>query len=324
MAPRVRSLLAAMLLSVPLVACASPSVRPSGDETAMPSLNGDHFIAHDGQRIPLRSWMPTGQEPAAVVIALHGFNDYSNFFAGPGKFLAGRAIAAYAFDQRGFGATPAAGIWPGIPSLIKDLETLIALLRARHPDTPLYLFGESMGGAVVMVTIKKARDLGTRLGVDGVILSAPAVWGRETMPWYQSAALWLSAHIIPNAKLTGQGLKIMASDNMEMLLALGRDPLVIKKTRVDAVYGLTNLMDAALQAARQLDLPSLILYGQRDEIIPRAPTELMLSRLPETGKAAREVIFYANGYHMLTRDLQRQTVWADIAKWIEARAPVKE
>ncbi|NQU58885.1 MAG: alpha/beta hydrolase [Rhodospirillales bacterium] len=316
MAPRGQLALATVLLSFVLGACASPAIHPSGHESTMPSMNTDHFIAHDGINIPLRAWLPADQNPAAVMIAVHGFNDYSNFFTEPGTFLAERGLATYAYDQRGFGATPAAGIWPGVPTLIKDLVTVIDLVRDRHPDIPLFLFGESMGGAVVMVAIKEARKSGKSLAVDGVILSAPAVWGRETMPWYQTAALWFSAHTMPKAKLTGQGLKIMASDNIEMLRALGRDPLVIKKTRVDTVYGLTNLMDVALLAAREFDLPSLILYGEKDEIIPRKPIDLMLSRLPEAGKADRKVIFYANGYHMLTRDLQGQTVWRDIAGWI--------
>ena len=320
MVPRALLVVTTLLFVTVLGGCASPDIQQPRNETAMPSLNSDHFIAHDGLAIPLRKWMSEDQKPAAVVIAVHGFNDYSNFFDGPGNFLADRGVTTYAFDQRGFGATPAAGIWPGIAALTQDLETIIALVLARHPDTPLYLFGESMGGAVVMVALKKARDLNQTLGIEGVILSAPAVWGREAMPWYQSTALWLSSHIMPRAKLTGQGLKIMASDNIEMLRALGRDPLIIKKTRVDAVYGLTNLMDAALKAAYQIDLPLLILYGEKDEIIPRKPTELMLSRLPETGKIDRQVIFYANGYHMLTRDLQGEAVWRDIDKWISARA----
>jgi acylglycerol lipase len=319
MTPRALLVVATLMFVMLLVACTSPVIQQPRNETAMPSLNSDHFIAHDGLAIPLRKWMPEDQKAAAVLIAIHGFNDYSNFFDGPGNFLADRAVATYAFDQRGFGATPKAGIWPGVAALTQDLETIIALVRVRHPETPLYLFGESMGGAVVMVALKKARDLSQVLSVDGVILSAPAVWGRETMPWYQTTALWLSSHIMPKAKLTGQGLKIMASDNIEMLRALGRDPLIIKKTRVDAVYGLTNLMDAALQAAHKIELPMLILYGEKDEIIPREPTELMLSRLPETGKADRQVIFYANGYHMLTRDLQGETVWHDIDKWISSR-----
>jgi len=319
-AKRARPILALLVVLMMLGACSSPTIHPAGPEAVTPALNGDHFVAHDGARIPVRAWLPAAGKPAAIIIALHGFNDYSNFFADPGRFLSERAIGTYAFDQRGFGAAPAPGLWPGIAALIKDLQTVTSLVKTRHPGTPVYLLGESMGGAVVMVTARHARNLGARLGVNGVILSAPAVWGRQTMPWYQNVALWLSAHTFPGVALTGEGLDIVASDNIEMLRALGRDPLVIKETRIDAMYGLTNLMDAALEAARDLDLPALVLYGEKDEIIPRQPTEEMLSRLPEKGKADRTVIFYENGYHMLIRDLQAKTVWRDIARWIKARS----
>lgn len=154
------------------------------------------------------------------------------------------------------------------------------------------------------------------LNVNGVILSAPAVWGRATMPWYQTTALWISAHTVPGITLTGQGLKIIPSDNTEMLRALGRDPLVIKETRIDTLYGLTGLMDAALAASPMLDLPSLILYGEHDEIIPREPTDRMLATLPRGDKGQHKVVFYKNGYHMLLRDLQAEKVWSDIAEWI--------
>lgn len=298
-----------------LGACSTPVVQPTGEATVTPELNDTHFIAHDGARLPLRRWTLEGVKPRAVVIALHGFNDYSNFFADPGAFLAAQGIMTYAFDQRGFGAAPSPGFWPGIAALRKDLETIVTLVRSRHSDTPLYLLGASMGGAVVLVTARQSPTL----NVDGVILSAPAVWGRETMPWYQTTMLWISAHTMPGARLTGRGLDIMASDNIDMLRALGRDPLVIKKTRIDSVYGLTNLMDAALDAARDLDLPTLILYGEKDEIIPRKPTDLMLSRLPEAASSKRKTIFYGDGYHMLLRDLQADTVWRDITQWIASR-----
>ena len=49
----------------------------------------------------------------AVILALHGFNDYSNAFEGPGEVWAGHGIATYAYDQRGFGAAPERGLWPG-------------------------------------------------------------------------------------------------------------------------------------------------------------------------------------------------------------------
>lgn len=309
-----------------LSGCATPTVQAPGEATVTPALKDGYLIAHDGARLPMRSWMPKNETPAAVIIAVHGFNDYSNFINDAGDYLAGRSIATYAFDQRGFGASPAPGIWPGIDALTRDLQTVLALVRTRHPGVPAYLLGESMGGAVVMVTAKHARGAGQPLGVDGVILSAPAVWGRKTMPWYQRMALWVSSHTVPTLKLTGRGLKIMASDNIDMLLALGRDPLVIKETRIDAMYGLTNLMDAALNAASELDIPALILYGEKDEVIPRKPTEEMLARMPAAAKSQRTVIFYGQGYHMLMRDLQAKAVWKDIAGWVlfrqqSAKAP---
>ncbi|MBL6933371.1 MAG: alpha/beta hydrolase [Rhodospirillales bacterium] len=319
MATATRLSLTILLISTLMGACATPRIQPSGNETVTPMLHDDHFIAEDTSRLPVRVWKPEATRPKAVLIALHGFNDYSNFFSETGDFLARRDVVTYAYDQRGFGEAPEPGLWHGIPAMSKDLRTFTALIRNRHPDTPLYLFGESMGGAVIMVTVSEARTHGLALDVDGVILSAPAVWGRKTMPWYQTLALWISAHTFPGVKLTGKGLKIMASDNIEMLRALGRDPLIIKATRIDAMYGLTNLMDSALNSATNLELPLLMLYGKKDEVIPKEPTNLMLSRLPDAAKSARRVIFYDNGYHMLTRDLQAETVWRDIAQWITTR-----
>jgi acylglycerol lipase len=308
-------ILAAMFLGT----CAAPNFQQVTKSLNDPVLNDNYFIAHDGAHLPLRTWMSDDPTPQAIVIAVHGFNDYSNFFNAPGKFLAKNNITTYAFDQRGFGAAPKPGMWPGVSALTRDLMSLIALVRARHPKVPLYLLGESMGGGVVMVTLKRAHEQAQEMGLSGVILSAPAVWGRQFMPWYQTTALWISTHTFPKATLTGQGLKIMASDNIEMLRALGSDPLVIKKTRVDAIYGLTNLMDQAFEAASELKGPLLVLYGERDEVIPRKPIMEMLSKLPEKAKESLKVILYDKGYHMLMRDLQAETVWRDIKHWIEVR-----
>ena len=60
----------------------------------------------------------------------------------------------------------------------------------------------------------------------------------------------------------------------------------------------------------------MTLYGDRDEVIPAAPTLKMLGELPEDPVPAVKA-FYANGYHMLLRDLQAKTVLQDIAAWIK-------
>ncbi len=310
---RRRSRIAALALIAALAGGCAPGVVAPGPAVTAPALRADRLVAADGTGLALRSWLPAEGAPRAVVVAVHGINDYGNFIALAAAYLAHRRIATYAYDQRGFGETPARGMWPGIKALVDDLRAMTARLRARHPETPLYLLGASMGGSVIMVAMTGAAAP----AVDGLILSGPAVWGRATMPFYQRWALAVAAHTVPWLTVTGRGLNILASDNIEMLRNLGRDPLVIKETRIDTIHGLVNLMDAAFDAAPRLQAPALILYGENDEVIPKEPTEQMIARLPAGGRGDQRVALYEKGYHMLLRDLQAETVWRDIVGWIE-------
>ncbi|MCE3257714.1 MAG: alpha/beta hydrolase [Nitrobacter vulgaris] len=78
-------------------------------------------------------------------------------------------------------------------------------------------------------------------------------------------------------------------------------------------------MDRALDASDRLTAPVLIVYGTRDEIIPSEPIEKMLSRLPKDGEKQRTIIRYIGAYHMLLRDLDAETYWRDIERWIDVR-----
>jgi len=299
------------LLTGLLSGCAAQFNLP-GPPVAAASLEPDQWRAADGVVLPMRSWLPVGK-PSAVVLALHGMNDYSNAFDDPGKALAARGIAVYAYDQRGFGKGPHPGYWSSGQAMADDLGQAAELVAARHPGVPLFLLGESMGGAAVMVTTAYRPPP----QVAGIILSAPAVWGRDTMNVFQRAALWLAFQLVPGWELTGRGLDIHPSDNIEMLRKLSQDPLVIKSTRTDAIKGLVDLMDAAMAAAPLVRLPALVLVGEKDEIIPADPTWRTIATLPAIG-ATQRVALYSKGYHMLLRDLQANTVIDDIAAWVAA------
>lgn len=258
-----------------------------------------------------RAWTPD-EPPQAVILALHGFNDYSAAFEGFASHAAEHGIAVHAYDQRGFGTNPDAGHWPGTGVLIADLGRARAKLRASYPDAPLYLLGESMGAAVIMAAAAEAP-----LEADGVILVAPAVWGGDQLNPLYRATLWLASKIAPGWTFTGERVDVLPSDNLDMLRAMARDPNVIKATRVDAIAGLVELMDRAVEGADALAGPLLVLIGARDEIVPPEAQVALLQRLD--AEPCREVV-YPEGYHMLLRDLQREVVWADILAWIDGEA----
>ncbi len=302
----------ALCLMLLLSSC-SPRVYQSGSITQQAQLIDDRFITKNGFVLSVKKWLPK-KNIQAVIIALHGFNDYSKFFQMPAEFLSQHGIASYAYDQRGFGQSYARGYWHGVDTLTSDLITFINLVKRRHRDIPVYILGHSMGGAVVIATMtRKDAPL-----VDGLILAAPAVWGRATMPWYQTALLEVLSHTMPWLTLTGKGFEIIPSDNIEMLRAQGRDPLVIKATRVDAIYGLANLMDIALQNARYLEkYRTLFLYGEKDQVIPENAVNRFLQDLNKNSMGDRTLVFFPDGYHMLLRDLHAETAWHQIWAWIK-------
>jgi alpha-beta hydrolase superfamily lysophospholipase len=308
-----------------LVAACEPTIRAGGPIVRAPelALSAEHetrLIASDGKTLPMRHWMSRNNDgPAdAILIALHGFNEYSNVFADPAAWWADQRIEVYAYDQRGFGKSEPRGLWPGNPTLVRDLKDVVRAIGDRHPGVPLFLLGTSMGGAVIMSALDErypeGRDLARR--VSGIILSAPAVWGRSEMHPFFQLALWLSAHTIPAGNVTGRGLGVQASDNVEMLKALGRDPLIIKQTRIDAVFGVVGMMDAGLAGAAGLRAETLLLYGENDQIVPPHAIDNVLQRL----EAPYRYVRYPGGWHMLLHDLQAKTVWQDIAAWIKNRS----
>jgi len=335
--PRPRTLFAVLLAFVPWLAACAPTLAPPGPGAAQPALreaapNGiapepvDEetgsalltFRTADGYELLLRRWAPAG-EPEAVVLALHGFNDHSTFLADAAGRWAGQGIATYAYDQRGFGTSPNRGLWAGSAVLAQDAAVMLGLLAERHPDSPLYLLGESMGGALALVTLTRHPEA----EVAGAVLAAPAVWARDTMPFYQRWALFLASYTVPWLPLSGRNLDIQASDNIEALIALGQDPLVIKETRVDAIHGLTDLMDEALTAAPRFERPALFLYGAKDELIPEDPMLRLWQRLPPAAAAQQRRVLYKNGWHLLFKDLAAEVVIADVAHWIaEPAAPL--
>lgn len=307
-----RALWLSLFAGVLITACA-PLTAPRGSENDNPTLLGDAFLTRDGLRLPVRRW--NAAKTQAVIVGLHGMSDYSNAFDMPAIFWAQNGVTTLAYDQRGFGRAPNPGLWPGGEALRTDLSDFVAAARKEFPSVPIFVIGESMGGAVVLSALASTAPP----RVDGAILVAPAVWSRDDMPLSYRIALWTGAHMFPSMKLSGKGLNIWPSDNIPMLRKLAHDPLFQHSTRADAVYGLVNLMDQGRQATRALENapPMLWIYGKNDQVIPPASTEAALKVLDAP---VADVRCYPHGYHMLLRDLEGPAVWRDVLVWIESQS----
>lgn len=276
-----------------------------------PRIEAGDFVSFDGARLPLQVWPALGGEPWAVIVALHGMNDYAEAFTLAGPAWAEAGVTTYAYDQRGFGRGPGRGVWGGEGLMVDDLRTLCALVRARHPRAVLAVVGESMGGAVAINAF--ASD--TPPDADRLALLSPAVWGWRDQSIPENLALWIGAHVAPGRALEPPGFltrKIRATDNIEILRRMSRDRNLIFSTRIDALYGLVELMQHAQDRIGRVRVPLLYQYGAHDQIIPPGAAYHAVARLGPNARTA----WYKDGYHILNRDLGRERPLSDILAFV--------
>jgi alpha-beta hydrolase superfamily lysophospholipase len=304
---------AVLFAAFALAACTPMLLQKPGSPPtsfAGPHLEQDAVVSFDGTRLGLMRWEASGA-PWAVIVGVHGMNDYSNAFHLAGPWWAQEGVTTLAYDQRGFGRSPGRGIWAGDELMAEDLRTVTALARQAYPQAIIVVAGESMGGAVAAEAFASDRPP----AADRLVLLSPAVWGWREQPLPYRTLLWFAANFTagkvynPPSWLTR---KIKPTDNFAELVAMSRDPLMIWGARSDTLYGLVGMMGRAQDAMAGIRAPTLYLYGAHDDIIPKRAAFAAARKL----KASDQTGYYSHGYHLMMRDHQGPVVWRDILAFI--------
>ena len=153
---------------------------------------------------------------------------------------------------------------------------------------------------------------GDGMAGDGLVLAAPAIWGGDRLNPLHRLVSWTAASLFPEERFSGRGVvRIQASDNIEALRALGRDPLYLSPPSAREIFGLVRVTDRAYTAAPRVDRPALLLLGEKDQIVPNRTVREVF----ETLRGPSRAIIYPEGWHLLFRDLQAARVWKDVADW---------
>ncbi len=121
-------------------------------------------------KVPHRSWIPINK-PREVLLCVHGLGFSSDSFDEFGRVMAANGFAVYAVDVRGFGAwlNKREGNTVDFEACLTDIESALKNIRKAYPGTPVFLVGESMGGAIAMRAASRYPAL-----VDGLISSVPS------------------------------------------------------------------------------------------------------------------------------------------------------
>lgn len=269
-------------------------------------MQSAHLELPGGKCLPLAAWRAQGR-PAAVVLALHSYGDFRLAFEEVGPWLAARGVTVQAIDQRGFGDTPECGRWPGWRRLVDEVaEALVAM----HPRdaTPVFLLGESLGGGVALA----ATRLPGMFRPAGIVLAEPAVRNGVRLRLVWDLVFGGLAFVRPGfRRALVRGRHPLLTETARRRLT--GDPRIVRHIQADAYKGLLAIGDRASAAARRLTVPTLLVYGRADGIIPHRLFERAEQDLAPVVTAIR----YPDAPHLVLQARGWEKVMDDVLAWMQ-------
>ncbi|HEY1614052.1 MAG TPA: alpha/beta fold hydrolase [Rhizomicrobium sp.] len=266
------------------------------------------FAASDHAKLPYRLWLPP--HPKAILLLLHGAFDYSGAFDEIGPKIAAQGMAAFAYDQRGFGATNSRRHWCGRKRLVEDVGDAVAYLRARFGALPVFIVGESMGAAVAVHAAATNEDL----DVAGIVLAAPGAVAGSIRRLLASLFVGVLNFFAPRSEITVE--RLSASELVPAAaIRLLFDPLVLRAVRPNMAFGLLELATTAVDEARNVTLPTLTMVGSREKFL----NVNCIAQLHRLLAGEKSWCNFEGGPHLLLHWVRRDEVLDKVFSWLDAR-----
>ena len=249
---------------------------PDKSRTALEAAYAGDYRFVEGVRLRLRD---TGPRNAPAVILLHGFGSSLDTWEPWAKALSGR-YRVVRFDLPGFGLT---GADPsGDYSDAREMRILAALMDALHIDRAA-LIGNSLGGRIAWNFAGLHPDRVSRLVLvspDGFASPGFAYDKPPEVPMIMRALPYIAPRGMLKANLATAYARPEALSEptltryRDMLLAPG-----VRRAMLDRMQQ-TILRDPA-QTLPRIKAPTLLLWGERDGMIPISNAADYLRYLPQ-------------------------------------------
>jgi alpha-beta hydrolase superfamily lysophospholipase len=249
----------------------------------------------------------------AAIAMVHGLGEHAGRYAALHDALVGAGFAIGAADLRGFGRSPGGrGHIDRWDDYRHDTAAIVALAGSLAPGRPLFLFGHSMGGLIVL-----DYALERPAGLAGVVASGPAlVPAGVRRPMLEMASRLLSV-LAPRRTielgLDPSGLSTDASVVADYLA----DPLVHGRVSMRWGAEILRRMAVTRERAPAFGLPLLLMHGALDPINALEGSRAFHAAC---GHPDRILKCYARSRHEVHHDVDRAAFQRDLLRWLRERS----
>ncbi|MDX1326399.1 MAG: alpha/beta hydrolase [Arenibacter sp.] len=244
-----------------------------------------------------------------LVVLVHGFGEHSGrYFPEVVPTLLDINMAVISYDNFGHGQSGGKrGDCPSYGALMGLLDAVVAKGKALVPDTPIFLYGHSMGGNLVL-----NYALRSKVKLKGVVASSPYLKLAFQPPKWKmtlgKAMLRLLPHVTLSAGLDPSGISRIP----EEVEQYKQDPYIHDRVSPMFSFPVMAAGQWAIDHAAHLKTPTLLLHGTGDRIIDYKGTQGFHKNAAVTTLQLME-----GGYHELHKDLCRKEVLQIISNWMK-------
>lgn len=274
----------------------------------------------DGVPISCRFWEdPATDRGTQVVMLLHGLAHHGNSYGHVGGHLAAAGIPVCAWDARGHGYSGGVpGTLPDRTTIIRDIDAVVTMLRARYPGRGIYLMGESMGGLFIL---NYAGANGGGRGLAGIILVAPGLLLHHSQVFHPDTLRTAPRIFLQPGKPVGDdaGWRNSTSSRDATYLAERETDTLSHQAITPQYMAVVTLMGLRVPLlAGNITIPALTIHGERDRVVYWQASRLMHEWLSSRDK---EFVLLPEAWHTLFWDPETPQVLARVTAWLQARDP---
>ena len=246
----------------------------------------------------------------AVVVLAHGMGEHSGRYNHVAKKLTDNDFSVVAFDHFGHGKTAGKrGHNPSFEAVLESVTKTIEKANELFPNKPVFLYGHSMGGNVVInYSIRKKHHL------KGTIATSPFLKLAFQPPKIKLAVGKILQKIAPSITM---GNELDANDISREKTEISKyvnDPLVHDK--ISPNFSLTFIETGkwAIENASKLKSPMILFHGTDDKIIDYKGSQEFV-----TNSKTATLKLYEGGYHELQNDLCKEEMLQDVVNWLNSQ-----
>ncbi|WP_103070373.1 alpha/beta hydrolase [Aquimarina sediminis] len=262
----------------------------------------------EGNRIYAQSWQINN--PAAVVCLVHGMGEHSSRYAHVVNFFNIHSVSVYSYDHIGHGLSEGKrGYTPDYEFLLDSVEEIVTIATRENKEVPLFVYGHSMGGNVVVNYLLKRNPK-----INAAVLSSPWLTLPFDPPRFKVSLAKLMNKIYPAYSDTTNLDVTAISRDKNVVDAYNMDKLVHSKITPSFFLSCFNAGKWAKSNGSKLTIPTMVIHGTKDRL-----TSYKGSKEFASTNTLIEFKEYEGLYHELHNEPEQQVVLQDVLTFITSK-----